>query len=180
MTTKQTVNINGVDKEMKWVEKQGHWDAHWEVDGVPFDGHRTLWSFKYEPKTYLKESELSGDEWRKGGYMTIMRDGVSVFKEFCRRPERAFVVMAYILPKLQDFWWEKVKVGEKIYNHDMPATITSICEDGEIMVESESGEPFNWAHNQEEKKEDPEHYEDEWGPKDRVHVLSEHLHWFRK
>lgn len=151
-----------------------------EVDGIPFDGHRVLWGFEYKPKTYLKESELSGDEWRKGGEMIITRNGVSVFKEFCRTPERAFVVMQYMLPHLQDFMWDYVVVGRRLYNHDIPAVIDSICDDGEIIVKSESGEPFPWAHNQEEMKEDPEHYEDEWGPKDRVHVTSKHLFWFRK
>ena len=60
MKTK-TFNIKGKDKEAVWVEKQGHWDAHWEIDGVQFDGHHVLWSFSYEPYTYMKESELSGD-----------------------------------------------------------------------------------------------------------------------
>lgn len=112
--------------------------------------------------------------------MTITRNGASVFKEFCRRPERAFRVLAYKLSFLQEFPWEYVVVGRRLYNHDVPATIVSLCDDGEVIVRSESGEPFPWAFKQEEKKEDPDNYVDEWGPDDRVHVLSEHLSWHRK
>ena len=78
------VNINNQEKELVGVG-EGQ-DYHFEVDDINFDGHRVLWSFGYESKTYLKESELSGDEWRKGGHMWIKRNGVSVFKEFCRTP----------------------------------------------------------------------------------------------
>lgn len=148
-----------------------------EADGEEFDGHHVLWAFKYEPHNYLKESELSGDEWRKGGYMQITRNGVSVYKEFCREPERAFREMAWMLPRLQDFPWEYVKVGHKLYNHDVPCTITSICDDGEVIVESEDGRNFPWAYIQEQEKEGD--YDNEWGPRDRVHVTSQHLYWHR-
>ena len=152
-----------------------------EVNSVSFDGHRVLWAFKYEPKTYLKESYWSGDQYRKGGAMTITRNGLSVFKEFCRRPERAIVVMQYKLPLLQDFpHWDELKIGKKLYNHDVPVVITSICDDGEIIVKTEDGEDIPWAFNIEEKKNIPEDYENEWGAKDRVHILSEHLSWNRK
>lgn len=172
------VIINGKKRDLvSYIDVNNNY--HQEVNDIDFNGHRVLWGFSFEPSTYLKESHLSGDQWRKGGSMTITRNGVSVFKEFCRTPERAFVVMQYILPKLQSFHWDMLEIGRKIYNHDIPAVITDICDDGEIMVESESGEDFSWAHNQEEKKEDP-NFECEWGPKDRVHILSEHLYWWRK
>lgn len=175
--------ILGKEKGRKEVNLQSYTDERGNYrqqteDGVSFAGHRVLWAFKYEPTNYLKESYLSGDEWRKGGYMQITRNGVSVFKEFCRTPERAFVVMQYMLPKLQDFNWEDVKVGHKLYNHDKEAVITSICDDGEIIVKSEDGKPFMWAFQKEEIKEEGT-YDDEWGDEDRVHVLSEHLYWHR-
>lgn len=168
------------NREADLVSKMENGRYFQEADGIAFDGHRVLWAFSYQPHTYLKESELSGDEWRKGGYMQITRDGISVYREFCREPERAFRELAWVLPRLQDFPWEYVKIGHKLYNHDIPCTITSICDDGEVIVESESGEPFPWAFKQEDKKEDPDGYEDEWGPRDRMHVLSEHLYWHRK
>jgi hypothetical protein len=152
------------------------------VDGIDFDGHKVLWGFEYKPENYLKESELSGDEYRKGGTMTIFRNGVSVFKEFCRTPERAFVVMAYTLPKLQDFYeWDELVVGKKLYNHDVPCVITSVCDDGEIIVQTEDGSRIPWAFQiEEEKNGESSPSEDEWWDKDRVHILSEHLHWLRK
>lgn len=173
------VIIGNEEKDLMSVPRENG-RSSWEVDGIGFDGHRVLWGFEYKPRTYLKQSELSGDEWRKGGTMTITRNGVSVFKEMCRTPERAFVVMQYKLPELQDFPFEYLKVGHKLYNHDVPAVITAILDDGEIMVETESGEPVPWAFKIEEQKNNPEDYEDEWGPKDRVHILSEHLSWHRK
>lgn len=38
-----------------------------EKNGIDFAGHFLEWKLEYTPKTYLKESHLSGDEWRKGG-----------------------------------------------------------------------------------------------------------------
>jgi hypothetical protein len=173
------VKIGDQEKDLVSLQRNGEYAN--EVDGINFAGHRVLWAFEYKPKNYLKESELSGDEWRKGGSMTIFRNGVSVFKEFCRTPERAFVVMQYILPKLQDFhYWDELKKGKKLYNHDVPVVITDICADGEIMVKTEDGKPIPWAFKIEELKNDPENYEDEWGDSDRVHILSEHLSWHRK
>lgn len=150
-----------------------------EANGEDFDGHRILWGFSYEPHNYLKESDLSGDEYRKGGYMTITRNGVSVFKEFCRNPERAFVVLQYTLPQLQDFWdWDNVKVGHKLYNRNQPCVITSVCDDGEIVVKTEDGKPFIWAFKLEHDEEDSE--DDDWYDSDRIHILSPQLHWSRK
>lgn len=174
------VEINGKEKELVGVHDEDGEYRH-EVDNINFDGHRVLWSFGYEPKTYSKESELSGDEWRKGGSMWIKRNGVSVFKEFCRTPERAFVVLAYTLPKLQDFSFEYLKVGYKLYDHNVPVVIERICDDGEVMLRSESGENIPWPHTIEALKNGEETEDDnEWKDKDRIHILSEHLYWHRK
>lgn len=37
-------------------------DGKWLLDGIDFDGHFVEWGFSYEPKTYLKESELIVNE----------------------------------------------------------------------------------------------------------------------
>ena len=131
MTTRK-VTINGKEKEAVWVDKQGEWGSHWEVDGIQFEGHINLWSFTYEPKTYLKESELSGDEWRKGGQVKIFRDGVCVYNEFSRTTDNAMRRIMINLPKLQEFDFDYLKVGRKIYNHDVPCTITRVLDDGEL------------------------------------------------
>lgn len=173
-----TATINGKEKELVWKGEGENY--HPEIDGVSFDGHRTLWSFSYEPKNYLKESELSGDEWRKGGNMQIMRNGISVFKEFCRTPERAFVVMQYMMPKLQNFPWEYVKVGHKLYDHSVSVVIERICDDGEVLVKTEDGSNIPWPHTLEAIKKGETTWEQEdWQDTDRIHVLSEHLSWHR-
>ena len=177
----RTFTVNGQEKEAKWVDRTDTMDGYWEVDGVPFDGHRVLWSFSYEPKTYLKESELSGDEWRKGGALRIFRNGVCVYSQFVREPERATRYIAWFLPKLQEFPWEYVTVGRKLYDHDVPVVITSICDDGEVIVKTEDGSIIPWAFKIEAVKNGEEtEADDEWKDTDRVHVLSEHLSWHRK
>ena len=177
---KHTVNINGKEKALVWKNDQGS-QGHHEVDNIPFDGHNVLWSFSYEPKTYLKESELSGNEWRKGGSARIFRDGVCVFSEFCREPERAFRILAYMLQKLQDFNFDHLVPGRKIYHAGVESILDRICDDGEIIVRTEDGKPYEiYGHKKEERKEDPEHFEDEWKDKDRIHILDERIYWWRK
>lgn len=170
------VQINNDEKVLEWKGEGENYHA--EVDGIPFDGHRVLWSFSYEPKTYLKESELSGDEWRKGGAVKIFRNGICVYNEFCRTPERAAHLIQWYLPKLQEFSWEYIVVGRKLYDHDIPVIIESICADGEILVRTEDGSNITWAFQKENEKEGD--FTDDWKDKDRVHVLSEHLYWHRK
>ena len=163
------------------MKKPEYKEGGWELDGVPFDGHHTLWSFSYEPKTYLKESELSGDEWRKGGSLKIFRDGACVFEEFVREPERALRYIAWYLPKLQDFPWEYMVVGRKLYNHDVPCHVERLCNNGEVIVKTEDGSDFPWAYKIEAiKNGEMTEADDEWKDEDRVHVLSDHLNWHRK
>lgn len=169
------VIING--KEVSVQHKGG---AYVTENGVEFDGHFTLWSFSYEPKNYLKESELSGDEYRKGGSAKIFRDGVCVWEEFIREPETAFREISWYLARLQDFRWEEVYVGKKLYNHDVPCVIESIGSNGEITVKTEDGSNFPWAFKIEALKNgEMTEDDDEWKNRDRVHVTSQHLSWYR-
>lgn len=164
-----------------------------EIDGVPFDGHFLEWKFEYVPRTYLKESELSGDEWRKGGAVKIYLNGDCVLNEFCRSEDRAVFLVAKhlhelkccfeILPVgLQDIkTWKEDIVGRRIYHTGVPSIVERYCGDGEILVRTEDGKPYEiYGHKQEEKKEDPEGYEDEWQDKDRVHITDIRLSWYRK
>lgn len=168
--------IKGEEVELNWVDKQGDYGGHYEYKGEPFDGHRVLWGFAYEPETYLKQSDLSGNEWRQGGNVTITRNGVSVYKEFCRTPERALDLVHEKLVYLQDFSWEYMVVGRKLYNRDIPSIIDSVIGNGEIIVRTESGEDYpKWAHEMED-----EQWESDWADKDKVHVLSQRLYWHRK
>lgn len=173
------------------TSKREYKDGKWTLDGIDFDGHFVEWGFSYEPETYLKESQLSGDEWRKGGYVKIFINGECVLKEFCREPERAVFLIAEFLPKLQECeplypmgvsnkdWKEKL-TGRKIYHGGVESIVDRVCEDGEIIVRTEDGKPYEiYAHKKEERKEDPENYEDEWKDKDRIHITDSRIYWFR-
>lgn len=170
-----SVLINNQEKELKFGEGRLP-----EVDGIPFDGHRVLWSYSYEPSTYLKESELSGDEWRRGGCAKIFRNGVCVLNEFCREPERALRIFAWHLPLLEEFPFECLEVGRKVYHAGVPSIVDRICDDGEIILRTEDGKPYEiYGHKHEDKKEDGENFIDEWKDKDRVHFLDKRIFWHR-
>lgn len=174
----------------KDTSKREFINGKWELDGIPFDGHFIEWGFSYEPKTYLKESELSGDEWRKGGQVKIFMNGECVLNEFCREPEGAVFIIAEYLPKLQSCnalypmgssnkdWKEKL-IGMKIYHGGVESIIDSVCDDGEILVKTEDGKPYEiYAHKKEAIK-NGEDYDDEWLDKDRIHITDSRIWWFR-
>ena len=77
--------------------------------------------------------------------------------------------------------WKEKLIGRKIYHAGVPSIIESYCGDGEILVRTESGEPYGiYGHKKEDFKEDPKNYEDEWLDKDRIHITDERIYWFRK
>ncbi len=172
------VNIRGREKEAIWVAKQGDWDAHWEVDGEQFDGHHVLWSFSFEPHTYLKESELSGEEWRKGGEIKVFRNGECVLNEFHREPDSAPVRIHRLLQECMGVYWDNVKVGYKLYYRDHPAIVESLIGDGEMILKTEDGKDFPlWAF-QKENKEEAENRD--WTNTTKVHVTDSNISWWRK
>lgn len=172
------VNIRGNVKEAVWVEKQGGWEAHWEVDGEPWNGHNVLWSFSFEPYTYLKESELSGDEWRKGGSIKIFRDKVCVMNEFHRDPATAAIRAHSMLAKCMGLDWEQVVPGRKIYYKDYPAVIDSLCDDGEILLRTADGSEFPlWAFQKEDENEAKNR---DWTTTTRVHATDKGIWWWRR
>ena len=146
-----------------------------EVDGINFDGHRVLWGFSYEPYTYLKESELSGEEWRKGGYVRFFKDGIQVFEDFCRKPDNAVFRIASLLYKLQELSWSDIKEGTKIYWRDTPCVIERvILGQGAMLLKAEEGHKFPnpvWAKEDWQKIEDPTEV--------KVDLLDPHIWWHR-
>lgn len=176
---KKIVKIRGVAKEAVWVEKQGEWPAHWEVDGIEWDGHNILWSFSYEPETYLKQSGLSGDEWRKGGKIRYFKDGIQVYEDFCRDPHYASIKVLETLPKLMNVDWEKIKEGQKIYYDNTPAKIGYIMMDqGTFIVEVDGADRFPRPAYLMNDEDDDDDYED---PKRvKIDVLSHGIWWYRK
>lgn len=157
------------------MDERGNWRE--EVDGTDFDGHRVLWGFSYEPHTYLKESELSGEEWRKGGWVKFFRNGEKVFEDFCREPDHAVFRIASLLHKLMDLDWNKIKVGTKLYWKDTPCVIDYVCSDGQgaMVLKVDGAERFPdpvWADEDWQKLEDKKQV--------KVDFLDPHIWWFRK
>lgn len=172
------VIINGQEKEAEFVNREGDYGAHWEVDGEDFDGHFHLWSFSFEPKTYLKESEISGDQWRKGGSIKIMYNGICVMDEFHRDPTTAPVRIHSLLQDCMQVDWDRIEVGLKVYYKDHPCHIARILHDGELILETDNGEDFPlWAF-QKENKEEAENRE--WTNDTKVHASSKDIYWWRK
>lgn len=161
-----------------------------EIDGIPFDGHFLEWKLEYIPKTYLKQSELSGDEYRKGGQAKIYLNGDCVFNEFCRTENMALTLLTKGLHELKCHFevfgvqienWKEEMLGKKVYHAGVPSIVESYCGDGEIILRTEDGKPYEiYGSKKEDMKEDPEHYEDEWKDQDRVHITDSRIFWWRK
>lgn len=153
-----------------------------ELDGIPFDGHFLEWKLEYTPETYLKESELSGDEWRQGGAVKIYLNDDCVLNEFCRKPERALMLLGKGLHELQCHFelfgvdikdWKEQIVGKSVRHGGIPSTVESYCGDGEIIVRRDDGKDYR-----------PDLYpslmdesDNEWKDKDRVHITDQRLNW---
>lgn len=153
-----------------------------EINGIKFDGHFLEWKLEYTPKTYLKESELSGDEWRKGGSVKIYLNGDCVLNEFCREPERALMLLSKGLHELQYHFeifgvdiaaWKENMIGKKVRHGGIPSTVERYCGDGEIIVTRDDGKDYR-----------PDLYpslmdeeENEWKNRDRVHITDKRINW---
>lgn len=156
-----------------------------EVDGIPFAGHFLEWKLEYVPKTYLKESEYSGNEWRKGGNVRIYLNNDCVLDEVCREPERALMLLSKGLHELQCHFelfgvdihnWKEEIVGKKIRLGSIPSTVESYCGDGEIIVKRDDGKDFLPDLYPSLIEEDGT-YDTEWGNKDRVHITDKRINW---
>ena len=153
-----------------------------EIDGIPFDGHFLAWKLEYSPETYLKESEYSGDEWRKGGYVRIYLNGDCVLEDFCREPERALMRLSGGLHDLQCFFewygipdlptWKEQLVGKKVRHGSIPSTVESYCGRGEIILKRDDGKDYGPDLYPSLDKEG-----NEWKDRDRVHITDKRINW---
>jgi hypothetical protein len=112
-----------------------------------FDGHRILTRIEIGETNYLKESELSGDEIRKGGYGKIFFDGIQCYEFFHRDAEWACLRAKQLVAELKEHssgWANKKNrdklVGRKVFWERTPAIIKSLIVDqGCVILEPESG-----------------------------------------
>jgi hypothetical protein len=174
--TNNTNRESIVNGEKQFIEYKESGD---EVNGVPFNGHYQIFSFGYEAKNYLKESELSGDEYRKGGNVWISRNGVKVYSEFCRTQERALNLIHEFLPKIMDFDFNMLVVGRKVYHGGVESILESLCSNGEIFLRTEDGKSYEIYGEKKESMKEDANYEDEWKDKDRVHFTDSRIYWYR-
>lgn len=157
-----------------------------EIDGIDFDGHFDAWGLEYKPTTYLKESYLSGDQYRKGGAVKIYLNDDCVLNKFCREPERAMLMLAKGLHELQCFFeirgipflyeWKEKIIGMKVHHGGIPSTVVSYCGDGEIIVKRDDGKDYR-----------PDLYpslinddDNEWKDTDKVHITDDRINWHIK
>lgn len=160
--------------ELKKVN-YGNGDRHrWFLGDTEFDGHHVLWGFEYFPTNYRKSSELSGDEYRKGGEIRYYMNRKQVLSEFCRDPQIAALKIGQTLLRLQEFHWETVITGRVIYYDDVSCRIGSIFWDqGCMMIETTDGKAFPkrvWEEDGEYERES----------RIKVEILSPNIWWYEK
>lgn len=142
-----------------------------------FNGHRVQIRVELQTHNYLKESELSGDEIRKGGEVKLFFNGFCVWKAFCRDPQRALLevrgkieqLSEHPLP-LHDANRVSEWIGRTVYYHLTPAQIEHIY-DGEVVLRCLSPDGFPpkpWMEH-----EDWLEYRD----RARVSLDSPHIWW---
>ena len=157
-----------------------------ELNGIPFNGHFFEWKLEYLPNTYLKESELSGDEYRKGGEVCIHLNGDCVLRHFCREPERALILLGKYLDDLQCWFennigipylssWKEDIIGKKVRHGSIPSTVESYCGDGEIVLKRDDGKLFMPDLYPALYREEGDG--DDWKDRDRVHITDKRINW---
>lgn len=162
------------EKDVELREVNYGKDMRWFLGDVEFDGHLELWGFEYFPYNYMKESELSGDEYRKAGWIKFFRNRKQVYERFCREPGTATKLIPFLLMQLQDLDWDKVKEGTKIWYENQPAVIGHVMLDqGAFMIHPDGIEKFAepaW-YEEDDEFEDPTSL--------KIDVLDRHIWWYR-
>lgn len=156
-------------------------DGHIEA----FDGHRVHVRFEYSTRNYLKASDMTGNEVRKGGAFNLYFNDRLVYSEFARTPEHALARLREKLPLFFEhpvqLWREQYDglIGRKVYWRDTPAIVTDFFPDqGALIVQAEDGHTFSppaWAV----KDGEAETWKYEYGSRAKTDFFSPHLWWFR-
>lgn len=142
-------------------------------------GHRVRTKIVIEEENYLKESELSGDEIRRGGNCTISFNDRPVYGFFTRDARDALIKANQLLIELREHpvrldQAHTLMEGRKVYYRGVPGTITYWMGDqGAVSIVAEDGQIFPR----------PTPHEEDWPDSDRHEIkediLSQHIWWFR-
>lgn len=149
---------------------------------VGFDGHRVLIDVRLTSSNYLKESELSGDQVRKGGSGEILADGEVVYEFFFRDVQGALIRAHGLIGQLGEAaggdWLLKERrenlIGRKLYYREHPAVIERLIVDqGCLILRTEDGKPFPapvWRDAR---------WDDDGEPTVKVEVTDPNIWWWR-
>ena len=153
-----------------------------------FDGHRLLHEIKFKDYNYLKESELSGNEVRKGGNCEIIINGYLCATFFYRDIMEALFNCRSMIQKVHDcpvhLWDEddrKKLKGRKIYYREFPAVIDYLIDDQAcIIIKPEPPTKIfpPTAYQLEDAKESEHDFEDRNIVK--AEIWDPHIWWWRK
>lgn len=143
-----------------------------------FDGHRSPFKIEIEEFNYMKESELSGYEVRKGGSAKLYCDGILCFNEFCRSYEMGYRFIQDFIMKMEMNWsWypkdPKSKIGKVIGYKEQVFKIKSIdVEYADMIIETLDGKIRNKFLNEDDEDLD------EIDNTVKVSIVSEHIDWY--
>lgn len=155
-------------------------DGH--VEG--FDGHRILTKIEIETYNYLKESQWSGSEIRKGGSLKIFFNGKQVAEEFIREVDYGLQKAKELLSRIVDLpvspWKDKME-GMKVYYKSVPAVIKYYFPDqGCVMLMAEGDKEFPKPPYVQEDEKQGQHSDHEYAKEAKVEIYSPDIWWFRK
>lgn len=167
-----------------------------EEEPTGFDGHRPLVDIEIKSENYLKSSNLSGNEVRKGGDCNIYFNRQQVYSFFFRDPlDAALEAREYVRKLRRHSAYQKGKkgkpfdslVGSKVFYREVPAVVTDWLQDqGSIIIEAAPGHNFSppvWMMNSELDEIDDEM--DNWiadgGPETvKTDLLDDNIWWYRR
>jgi hypothetical protein len=150
-----------------------------------FDGHRILIDVVIRSYNYLKESDLSGDEVRKGGNCQILADREPIYGFFFRDPQYALLRAHGLITQLSEHSMSLLtsesrqkEIGRKVYYDRTPARIERLYLDqGCVWLVPEPGHKFAapvWEDN-------PKDWESEYGGGLKADILLDgHIWWHRE
>lgn len=151
-----------------------------------FDGHRLCWRVEVEESNYLKQSELSGDEIRKGGSVRLYVDGECIYDGFCRSIDYGMRHAREIMDRLSEVAggdWLRAKtrgdlLGRKVFYDGVPAIVERLIVDQGCIMLVPDGEGMQFRAPVYE--DDPDDWLSEYGGSVKAEVTDPKIWWWRK